>query len=70
MLTLSFNSDILVAVATPLLVPMESADKKKLSPRSRDATRESSTIVIFPIPGRTRFLRISVPTGEAFMRHT
>ena len=70
MATVSLSSDIRLAVATPLFTPIESFDKKKFSPRSRDVTVLSSIMVILPIPGSARFLSISVPTGVALMRHT
>lgn len=42
---------------------------KKLFPRSPSSTLDPSTIVILPIPPRTRFFRVSEPVGPQLSKH-
>ena len=55
---------------SPHDLPSESAIKKKLLPRSTGFTVWLSNIVKALIPGKMRFLSVSVSRAVAWIRHT
>ena len=64
--TLSFISSSNLTASSARFLPMLSGpSKKKLFPASTSETFSGSRIVKWPIPGRTRFLRIEVDVADA-----
>ena len=60
-LTSGFSSSSSFVHSLALDLPRLSASRKKLIPKSASVTVAESAIVKLPTPGRTRFLRVSVP---------
>jgi len=69
-LTSSFISFKSSVATFPLGCPIELLSKKKLFPTSAPSVFFLSIIVKDPIPGRTRFFNVSVPTALALIKQT
>jgi len=63
-------NEIQVLITSAFGLPIESSVTKKLLPQSLSDTTSPSTIVIEPTPGKTKFLRVSVPDEFAPSKST